>query len=203
MLFELGTATGRMHKWLRSVPALDKPAWEPNKEIYSREWQSNWNKAQEADDQTVMEWLKRSQAIVKSTDFRMFDSCRAGWLHWDLWVDNILLHEQGVAGIVDFDRMTMAYQEIDVARAILSGALQDGQMRIEAIRSFMDGYRGHSDMPPGRLTRAMRMLYLVESIWWLRTEVRAESELRGLLGRFVQEMHWIEDNWTNLQDQLE
>jgi homoserine kinase type II len=118
-------------------------------------------------------------------------------------VDNILLHEQGLAGIVDFDRMTVAYQEIDLARAVMSGALRDGELRVETARAFMDGYREHSEVPQGMLTRAMRLLYLVESIWWLRTEVRTESELRGLLGRFVEEMHWIEDNWATLPDQLE
>jgi len=101
-----------------------------------------------------MEWLRRSQAIVKSMDFRMFEPCPTVWLHWDLWVDNILLHEQGLASIVDFDRMTMAYQEIDVARAVLSGSLQDGQMRIETARAFMDGYREHTEIPQGMLTRA-------------------------------------------------
>lgn len=109
----------------------------------------------------------------------------------------------GVAGIVDFDRMTMAYPEIDVARAVLSGALRDGQIRMETARAFMDGYREHSEPPRGMLTRAIRMLYLIESIWWLRTEVRAESGLRGLLTRFVEEMHWIEDHWTMLPDLLD
>jgi homoserine kinase type II len=202
-MFELGVATGRMHKWLRSVPQLDKPAWKPDRDVYLLEWQGNWEKAQEVGDKTVMEWLKRSQAIVKSMDFRIFESSPIGWLHWDLWVDNILLHGQGVSGIVDFDRMTMAYQEIDVARAVLSGALRDGQMRMETARAFMDGYRGHSEVSHGMLTRAICMLYLIESIWWLRTEVRTESELRGLLGRFVEEMHWIEDNWATLPDLLD
>lgn len=202
-MYELGVATGRMHKWLRAVPPLDEPAWKPDKDTYLREWQGNWEKALETGDKTVMEWLRRSKDIVKSMDFRMFDSCPTGWLHWDLWVDNILLHGQGLAGIVDFDRMTMAYPEIDVARAVLSGALRDGQMQMETARAFMEGYREHSEVTQGMLTRAMRMLYLIESIWWLRTEVRAESELRGLLGRFVEEMHWIEDNWAALPEQLD
>jgi homoserine kinase type II len=118
-------------------------------------------------------------------------------------VDNILLHGQGLSSIVDFDRMTMAYQEIDVARAVLSGSLRDGQLQMETARAFMDGYREHTEVPHGMLTRAIRMLYLIESIWWLRTEVRIESELRGLLSRFVEEMDWIEDNWTTLSDQLD
>lgn len=199
-MFELGVATGRMHKWLASVPPLDKRAWSPDKEGYLREWQGNWEKALECDDQVVLEWLRRSQAIVNAMDFRIFDSSPTGWLHWDLWVDNLLLHDRGLAGIVDFDRMTMAYPEIDVARAILSGSLLDGQIVFESARAFAEGYRYHVEMPVGTLTRAIRMLYIIESIWWLRTEVRAESELRGLLGRFLQEMHWIEDHWTRLAE---
>jgi homoserine kinase type II len=202
-MYELGVATGRMHKWLRSVPPLDKPAWKPDKDVYLRKWRENWGKAQVAGDQTVMEWLRRSKDMVKTMDFRIFEPCQIGWLHWDLWVDNILFHEQGLAGIVDFDRMAMAYQEIDVARAVLSGSLQDGQIRLEIARAFMDGYRDHLDVPRGMIIRAMGMLYLIESIWWLRTEVRIESELRGLLARFIEEIHWIEDNWVTISDQLD
>jgi homoserine kinase type II len=99
--------------------------------------------------------------------------------------------------------MAIAYPEIDVARAVLSGAWRHGQMQLKEVRAFMDGYRGQLEAPQGILSRAMRMLYLIESIWWLRTEVRLQSELRGLLGRFVEEMHWIEDNWDTLSDQLD
>lgn len=194
-MLDMGRATGRMHQWLQAEPLLSKPAWVPNKDAYMRDWRINWGKAQEAGDELTLGWLERSQAIVGAMDFRMFESSPIGWLHWDLWVDNIVLHESGVAGIVDFDRMTMAYPEIDVARAVLSGALRQGQMQVENVRAFMEGYREHLDAPKGVLSRALCMLYLIESIWWLRTEIRAESELRGLLGRFVEEMHWIEDQW--------
>jgi homoserine kinase type II len=71
------------------------------------------------------------------------------------------------------------------------------------VKSYAEGYREHSELPQDTLVRAMIMLYLIESIWWLRTEVRAESNLRGLLGRFIEEMRWIEDHWGTLQDQLE
>ena len=37
-MFELGQHTGKMHKWLQSARPLDKPAWQPDKEGYLREW---------------------------------------------------------------------------------------------------------------------------------------------------------------------
>ncbi|WP_426452760.1 phosphotransferase enzyme family protein [Paenibacillus sp. S-38] len=198
----LGITTGRMHRWLQSVPPLDKPAWRPDKAGYLKEWQGSWEKADQAGDETVLEWLSRSQAVVESLDFGQFDSCRTGWLHWDLWVDNIVLQEQYVAGIVDFDRMTMAYPDLDAARAILSGCLRKGQLQMDTARAFMNGYRTYVEMPEGTLSCAVRMLYLIESLWWLRTEVRLESGLRGLLARFIEEMHWIEDHWESLSDIL-
>lgn len=201
-MFELGRNTGKMHKWLQAVRLPDKPAWQPDKAGYLDEWQKNWNKTGEAGDKVVLEWLGRSRKLVESLDFRMFDASPVGWLHWDLWVDNILVNGRGLSGIVDFDRMAAAYPEIDVARAILSGSLADGKLRTDTVKSFVAGYREHLELPPGTLVRAFIMLYLNESIWWLRTEIREESRLRGLLGRFVEEMHWIEDNWGTLREQL-
>ncbi|MBM7568588.1 phosphotransferase enzyme family protein [Paenibacillus sacheonensis] len=199
-MFALGEATGRMHRWLRAEAPTGQLSWRPDKAAYGREWQINWNKAEESADHTVMEWLRRSRATIESLDFARFEQCKAGWLHWDLWVDNIVLHARGVAGIVDFDRMAFAYPEIDIARAVLSGALRDGHMRLFEAQAFMDGYRGHAEAPRGILSRSLRLLYVIESGWWLRTEVRRDSELTGLLARFVEEMHWLEDHWDSLEE---
>jgi len=67
----------------------------------------------------------------------------------------------------------------------------------------MSGYREHAEAPHVNLARAFKLLYLVESIWWLRTDVRSKSEMRGLLARFLEEIHWIEDHWDSLADQLD
>jgi homoserine kinase type II len=199
-MFELGQAAGRMHQWLRSVPPLDRPAWEPNVEEYMKEWEANWTRAEAAGDSIVLEWLSRSRSIVQSLDTRTFASGRIGWLHWDLWVDNILVHPRSIAAIVDFDRMSMAYQDIDVARALLSEALRDGQLQSEPARAFMQGYRVYAEAPRGLVARALRMLYMIESLWWLTTEIRTQSKLRGLLSRFIYELHWIEDYWNALPE---
>ncbi|MFC4810469.1 hypothetical protein [Paenibacillus sp. GCM10023250] len=108
-----------------------------------------------------------------------------------------------MTGIVDFDRMDAAYPEIDVARALLSGALRDGRMRTEEARAFLEGYREQAAAPRGMLSRSMRLLYVIESGWWLRTEVRRDGELRRLLARFIAEMHWLEANWDTLAEQLD
>ncbi|MBB6635595.1 phosphotransferase enzyme family protein [Cohnella thailandensis] len=200
---DLGEAAGRMHRWLAQVPPADKPAWQPDKAAYLEEWKNNWRKAAEAGDQTVLGWLERSRARVAAMDFSLFENSPTGWLHWDLWSDNLLFRDQRLAGIVDYDRMAMAYPEIDVARAILSGALQRGELRSDAVQAFMEGYRAHHPAPPGMVSRAIRMLYLIESIWWLRADVRQESELTGLLRRFIEEIQWIEEHMDELAEMLD
>ncbi|WP_309120245.1 phosphotransferase [Paenibacillus sp.] len=202
-MYELGLATGRMHEWLRSAAPLEQPVWTPDKLAYLTSWESNRENASAAGDEAVLEWLSRSRSVVERLDFRSFDEAPIGWLHWDLWTDNLLYRGPKLAGIVDFDRMTFAYPEIDAARAVLSGALSDGRMRTDAVRAFLDGYRERTAAPRGMLPRAMRMIYLIESAWWYRTEIRVQSELRQLLGRFIEEMHWIEAHWETLSDELE
>lgn len=202
-MYELGRATGRMHQWLRGVPTLDPPAWRPDKAAYMREWEANREAAARAGDGTTLEWLDRSRSIAEATDFGIFEALRPGWLHWDLWADNLIVDGERLAGIVDFDRMATAYPAIDVARAVLSGALTDGGLRTDAVGAFLTGYREFEEAPEGMLSRALRMVYLIESFWWLRTEVRAESELRALLGRFVREMHWLEAHWAALEEQVD
>ncbi|MFD0589159.1 phosphotransferase enzyme family protein [Paenibacillus sp. GCM10027627] len=199
-MYSLGKATGRMHQWLETAAPLEEQAWKPDPDAYFDEWRTNKEKAQEASDETVLEWLQRSEKIVNSLDFRQFDSSPVGWLHWDLWVDNLVLQTRGVAGIVDFDRMAVAYPEIDLARCVLSGALKNGQLQLANVHSFMAGYGEHRFISPDILARAFRLIYLIESIWWLRTEVREQSELRESLARFVEEMHWIEDQWESLPE---
>lgn len=202
-MFALGEATGRMHEWLRTEGPPGRLAWKPDKDAYRLEWERNWKHAEDAQDVTVMAWLERSKAVVASLDFGIFDACRTGWLHWDLWVDNLVLRERGLAGIVDFDRMAVAYPEMDIARVVLSGTLRDGQLRSSEARAYFEGLRGRTEAPKGILARSLRLLYLFESSWWLRTEVRRDRELQGMLARFVEEMHWIEARWDALSEQLD
>jgi homoserine kinase type II len=197
-MYQLGQTTGRMHQLLRGVQ-LDITAWRPDQSACLLDLQNNMEQAKKEENRPVMEILERAIVNVQSLDFEMFSDSPVGWLHWDLWVDNLLMSEQRVAGIVDFDRMAVAYPELDIARAILSGAWGDERIRIDAVQAFMDGYREHSTAPKGILLRAIKMLYLIESVWWFRTEIYNDT---GVPTRFLQEMEWLTKQWDNLSDML-
>ncbi|MDR6884544.1 phosphotransferase [Bacillus sp. 3255] len=198
-MYELGRTTGRMHWLLRDVRP-GKAAWKPDQAASLTGLQANLEQAQQAGNGPLAELLERAIGNVRALDCERLAESPTGWLHWDLWVDNLLLNEKGVAGIVDFDRMDVAYPEIDAARAVLSGAWTNKRVRIEAVRAFLEGYRQHAAAPKGMLLRALRMLYLIESVWWLRAEILEDA---GVPARFYQELVWLTEEWDRLADLLE
>ncbi|MDQ0166176.1 phosphotransferase [Bacillus horti] len=52
----------------------------------------------------------------------MFDSSKKRLDHRDLWMDNLLFHGNRVSAVLDFDRRKYDYPQLDVDRAIMSGA---------------------------------------------------------------------------------
>ncbi|NOV04648.1 phosphotransferase enzyme family protein [Paenibacillus planticolens] len=195
-MYELGRTTGRMHQLLRDVP-LARHAWQPDQKACLKELQANFEQAATVRNMPLTGLLEKAIKNVQSLDFDVFAESPRGWIHWDLWADNLLLRENGAAAIVDFDRMDVAYPEIDIARAVLSGAWEKERLRPDAADCFLNGYREHAAAPKGTLLRAVHMLYLIESIWWLRTEIYEET---GVPARFLQELAWLTEQWDGLPE---
>lgn len=195
-MYDLGQTTGRMHQLLRDVP-LARTAWEPDQTACLKALQTNLKQAKNAKNLPLTDLLNKAIMNVQSLDFDVFADSPIGWLHWDLWADNLLLREKGAVTIVDFDRMDVAYPEIDIARAVLSGAWGSERFRFDAPSSFLKGYREHAAVPEGTFLRAVQMLYLIESIWWLRTEIYEDT---GVPARFFQELEWLTRQWERLPE---
>jgi homoserine kinase type II len=195
-MYDLGKTTGHMHQLLQDVP-LAKQAWKPDQTSCLKELHANLEEATQSNNLPLIALLEKAMKNVQALDFEVFSECLVGWLHWDLWADNLLLCADGIATIVDFDRMDVAYPAIDIARAVLSGAWERDGIRVDRVHAFLQGYREHAVAPRGILLRAVQMLYLIESIWWLRTEIYEET---GVPARFLQEMEWLTEQWYRLPD---
>ncbi|MDR6549884.1 homoserine kinase type II [Paenibacillus qinlingensis] len=193
-MYDFGQKTGRMHQLLCDEE-LDASAWHPNQTACLADLQSNLKQARDEQCHPLIELLEQAIHHVEMLDFRIFEESRIGWTHWDLWADNVIVDENKIAGIVDFDRMAVAYPEIDVARAILSGAFDAGGIRVDAVQAFIAGYREHMEVPTGLILRSFKMLYLIESIWWLRTPVLRDTAVPK---RFLEEMIWLTQHWDEL-----
>jgi homoserine kinase type II len=106
-----------------------------------------------------------------------------------------LFHTDSLSAIVDFDRFQYIYPELDISRAILSFALDDNCLRLDAVRAFIDGYNQFGTITVADVIRALKLLYCLESFWWLNSN-RFDSEPPK---RFAYEMAWLSINWSKLE----
>ncbi|CAG7637539.1 Homoserine kinase [Paenibacillus solanacearum] len=208
-MYRLGQATGLMHRQLdRSLPRAGTGAeasrgWWPSLAAMQAEWRSNMEAAQRlpALDARLLAAMEKQGRILSGIDLSVFDGLKPGWAHWDYWVDNILFDEDQVTGLIDFDTVTFGYPEIDVARVLLSAALdtEAGELRTYAAEAFLDGYREHRIFPYNRLTLAFQLLWCREAHWWLQGAVQFKDAPPK---RFSQELIWLTEQWETLEAQF-
>jgi homoserine kinase type II len=132
-------------------------------------------------------------------DIELINSCEAGWAHRDLFVDNLLFVDNQVSAILDFDRFAYDYPELDIARVIVSGALDKENLNITAATAFLDGYRTQREFERGVLTRSLHMLWYMESVWWIHTNM---DTTRAQPIRFAEEMTWLAKNLSQFSGMI-
>lgn len=200
-MLSFGEVTGRMHSLLnRSADTHQAPSWTPSPSIMLEKWKQNWEKAQEKEPQHILDVIEQQRVIIDELDMSLFTSCEQGWTHWDLWVDNLLFHEDKVAAIIDFDRLKYLYPEMDVARAILSCALDEGEMRLDVVSAFLGGYRKTCDFPNWKLIRSLKLLWCLEALIWLQPKTKTSNKVTT---RFAEELIWLTQHWFELEKILE
>lgn len=163
-MISLGYELGKMHTTLRTLPA-SQLHWLPSKAYIQEEWEQNYKlaKAQKNSDH-VLAALEQQQDILHRLDFSRFNLSPQVWAHWDMYVDNILFFGNQVSAILDFDRMRYVYPELDVARAILSGCIDEKGMNSFKLTAFMQGYREWFPLfRENDLNRSLQLLWTLES----------------------------------------
>lgn len=202
-LYNLGKSTGYMHRVLSSINTKTplKEDWKPSKYEMEEKWANNWTNAQlNQHSIRVYEALVKQKEILDRIDFQLFLDCNMGWTHWDLWADNILFQSNQVSAILDFDRMRYVYPELDVSRAILSGAysVRSG-MNWLGVASFLQGYNEFLSFTARKLIRAFKLTWCQESPWWITHDINERGENPK---RFFEEILWISENWDRLEEMV-
>ncbi|RED86502.1 phosphotransferase [Cohnella phaseoli] len=196
-MYHLGQVTGRMHRWLNEHAPLSLHLhWVPaSKEKMLTQWLTNWHQAHSAGSDKYIAALELQRKIAEKIDLEMFQSCEEGWVHWDLFVDNILFHSNYVSAILDFDRMHFIYPEFDISRAILSGTILNNKINLESAKAFINGYRESAPLPVLKLVRSIKLTWWKESAW-----LNIKSEEFRTLRRFAEELMWVGSHWSMLED---
>ncbi|GGD98039.1 phosphotransferase [Paenibacillus nasutitermitis] len=194
-MFSLGEATGRMHAWMESnMPRLQALQWElPSKANVVEKAKMNLTESLKAGNERYSNAIEKQLSILETLDIETFEPCNKGWTHWDMHVDNLMFYDDGVADILDFDRLHFVFPDFDVSRAILSGAVSDNGLNKETTNAFIAGYRSYSPLTTEQLVRSIKLTWFKESKW-IDEQFRNDKAM----SRFIDEMIWIGEEWGKL-----
>jgi homoserine kinase type II len=199
---DLGIELAKIHCLVNNqIEEKAIPRWVvPSKEQLIAQWNQNWIATNDRNTTDMNAFLKLQKEIFESIDTTIFEGSKPGWAHSDLWCDNILFYADSVSAIVDFDRFQYIYPELDIARAILSFALDNSCLRIDVVKAFIDGYNQFGNITGDDIIRSLKLLYCLESFWWLNNDSFYSSD--GPPKRFADEMVWLSINWLELEKVL-
>ncbi|REE69634.1 homoserine kinase type II [Paenibacillus taihuensis] len=196
-MYSLGEAAGRMHLWMKKhMPQLNTLQWElPSKEKMFEKLAINLAKSKKVANKRYLEAIEKQMIILEQLDMEIFNRCNKGWAHWDMHIDNMLFYENKLADVLDFDRLHFVYQDFDISRAILSGALSNDKLNIDTAKAYIEGYRNFSRISLEQLVRSIKLTWYKE-FKWVDEQFRQDKAM----SRFIDEMIWIGDEWNNLEE---
>jgi homoserine kinase type II len=189
-MYSLGIATGQMHAALLSLGGVPTEAtfFIPSVSERTNHWVQVLLAMETSGKQHLSPFAMRQLRATESFDIGAFEGAEIGWAHRDLWADNILVADDRLSAILDFDRVNRDYLELDVARAIISGALDGVAFNVPAARAFLDGYRTQRNFTVGRIVQSLRMLWYAESNSWITENMDTHTVPPQ---RFAHEMDWL------------
>jgi len=195
-MFSLGQVTARMHNLMNDGSNGTQSATKfapPSIEQRLKHWMAMANRAEGSEQ--FLNLVENQIRATEQFDLDFFGSCRPGWAHRDLWVENILYMGNQVSAILDFDRCAFDFPELDIARAIMSGTLNENEINTDAVKAFVEGYRMKRELEKDTLVRSLQLLWYLENVWWIRPDLNRD---RYQEVQFENEMTWLADNLTHL-----
>ncbi|WP_150275682.1 phosphotransferase enzyme family protein [Paenibacillus tepidiphilus] len=199
-MYALGCQTGRMHRLLNDnapLPYKEPQFLPPGKEARMLHWQNACKEAEADGKAWLAEIMELQLKATEAFDLTILGKVAKGLAHRDLWVDNILFEEDGLSAILDFDRLRYDYPELDLARAVISCSLQETGFQTDKVKACLEGYRKEQSFAKGRLAESLRMLWYMESEWWINKQMDRHSASPA---RFAEEMLWLSRNHSQLDE---
>ena len=198
-MYGLGHVTGKMHHLLNDGKANVKrqPKFiPPSREERLRYWETAWDQANDNGKLNVLPTIEKQYNTTKVINLEDINMSDTGWAHRDLWVDNLLFKKEKISAVLDFDRVRYDFPQLDVARAVISGALDGSKLNRSAALAFIEGYSEVRPFGKAHLISALRLLWYMESTWWITPDMDQHSVSPE---RFSKEMMWLSENQNELE----
>lgn len=196
-IYDLGRATGKMHRLLNdgTIGAKNSPQFiPPSREERLAHWSSVWDKTNGLGKSQLLADIETQFKATEEMNMELLEFLQTGWAHRDLWTDNLLFNDNGLTAILDFDRLKYDYPQLDVARAVMSCAVDD-DLDVTLASAFMEGYNEERNVVEGYLTYSLQLLWYMESTWWINANMDQHSIPPA---RFAKEMKWLAENQNNI-----
>lgn len=190
-MYELGYSVGKMHQVLNDGSLGEEGSAQfipQNREERINHWSNVIKEAKSNKKTHLISDIEMQLKLTKTIDIDSFGNYIPRWTHRDLWVDNLLFTGDKVSAILDFDRLNYDFTELDVARAIMSWAFNNGNFCTELAAAFLEGYRTVYEYPSGQIVNSLRMLWYLESVWWISANMEHHNKIQA---RFAEEMNWL------------
>ena len=198
-MFDLGKVTGKMHQILNDKTLGEDRVPQfilPSREVRLEHWKSVQKKVIESNKLHLLPVIDSQYITTEAVDFLDFNVVETGWAHRDLWVDNLLFKGNQVSAVLDFDRLKYDYPQLDVARAVISGCLNErNTFNANLASAFVAGYRENCSFEQRNLVKSLRLLWYMESTWWVDENM---DQHVGPPTRFSKEMIWLSKNYGEL-----
>ncbi|WP_342558311.1 hypothetical protein [Metasolibacillus sp. FSL K6-0083] len=95
--------------------------------------------------------------------------------------------------------MKYDYPQLDIARAIISGALDENNFDVSLVQAFLEGYSEQCSLEKECIIGSLKMLWFMESTWWINSSMDQQNSPPK---RFVKEMLWLSENHKQLEFML-
>lgn len=199
-MHSLGNVCGKIHRAFSRIPPENVKGYPIDAARLIGELMENHNVRRKDDRmETSAEYRKAVMAqktILDTLSPAFFARLPKGIAHEDFTPDNMLFEGEKVSAILDFDRNCYSFLWHDVGRALLSLTLDHGELNLEKVRAFVDGYAVHMPLAMEDIADALRITWCIEVPWWIQPEFFGECAPK--VARFRDEILWLTEHWSEL-----
>lgn len=162
----------------------------------------NSRKAQIIHDtpQEYIEELNLHQEIIDDLRKTKFlEDKETQLIHGDFTPDNIIVSNNKLIGIIDFELVRINSTLQDIGRIVLSTCFYNNKFNSKKLNSFIKGYSEIISIDINTIINSIKMVWCNEINIWIQ-ERYFKNYNPPKIEKFIEEMKWISSNWFNIQE---
>lgn len=119
-------------------------------------------------------------------------------IHGDFTLDNIILFNNEVKAIIDFELVRINSKLQDIGRCILSCSFDNGNFDILKFKNFLLGYSSVEGLTKSQIIDSLKIVWINEFDIWIQDKYFKNYNPQKV-ENFIKEIMWIGNNWFDLE----